>query len=147
MFSNKLTALFGAKQIHLPHNNSIMKKDLLRMLAVSAVLVLVSACNRDKVAPVTEVTKVKEDTVEVAEPVNATLSVTGIVQAISRGKDGYTAQLSNLQDTVQYYATISHANLQDPSQYRDANVGDTLSVAGDSWQMDGKQQITVRSLK
>lgn len=71
--------------------------------------------------------------------------ITGVVQDIQMGKDGYTAQIKT-EDNEIYYATVSHANLTDPSQYRAVQVGETIKVEGDQWDMDGKKQITVRKL-
>jgi len=79
-----------------------------------------------------------------AEQKNAN-TITGVVQDIQNGKDGYTAQIQTV-DNETYYATISHANLTDHSQYRTVQVGETIEVAGDQWDMEGKKQITVRAL-
>lgn len=72
-------------------------------------------------------------------------TITGVVQDIQNGKDGYTAQIKTANDET-YYATISHANLKDHSEYRSVQVGETIEVAGDQWDMEGKKQITVRKL-
>lgn len=72
-------------------------------------------------------------------------TITGVVQDIQNGKDGYTAQIKTANNEI-YYATISHGNLTDHSQYRTVQVGETIEVAGDQWDMEGKKQITVRKL-
>lgn len=72
-------------------------------------------------------------------------TITGIVQEIQTGKDGYTAKIETSSNEI-YYATISHSNLKDHSQYRSVQVGETIEVAGDQWDMEGKKQITVRQL-
>lgn len=72
-------------------------------------------------------------------------AVSGVVQDIQNGKDGYTAQIKTAGDDI-YYVTISHANLSDHSQYRSVAVGETIKVEGDQWDMEGKKQITVRKL-
>jgi len=82
----------------------------------------------------------------VAAPATENHAVTGVVTEIQPGKDGYTARLRT-SEGKEYFATISRANLQKPETYRAAQTGDTLTVSGDQWQMEGKEQITVRVLE
>ncbi len=73
--------------------------------------------------------------------------VTGEVQAVTPGKDGYTAKIISA-DSVLYFATISHANLKEKAnQYRTVNVGEKITVKGDTWKMGEEIHITVRELK
>lgn len=72
-------------------------------------------------------------------------TISGVVQEIQMGKDGYTAKLETPTNQV-YYATISHSNLTDQSQYRDVQVGDIIEIAGDEMEMEGEKHITVRQL-
>lgn len=74
-----------------------------------------------------------------------TNAISGVVQEIQNGKDGYTAQVKTAKDEI-YFVTISHANLTDHSQYRSVQVGETIKVEGDQWKMEGKKQVTVRKL-
>ncbi|MDI1256115.1 MAG: hypothetical protein PSV16_08420 [Flavobacterium sp.] len=77
--------------------------------------------------------------------VDASKTVEGTVQEILNGKDGYTAKIETADKEV-YYVTISHSNLTDHTQYKTVKVGETLKVTGDSWAMEGKNQITVRAI-
>lgn len=70
-------------------------------------------------------------------------NVTGKVQSIDYGKDGYTAQV--LTDGGQvFFATVSRANLADPQQYREIKVGETIQVKGEQWKGEKGMHITVR---
>ncbi|MFC0183570.1 hypothetical protein SAMN04515674_116122 [Pseudarcicella hirudinis] len=72
--------------------------------------------------------------------------ITGQVAEIQRGKDGFTAKIITSKHKV-YFATISRANLTDPSQYRSVNTGESIQVKGDLWKMGKESHITVRQLK
>lgn len=72
-------------------------------------------------------------------------TITGVVEEIQQGKDGYTAKIKT-EDGVIYFVTISHANLKDHTQYRSVKVGDTIEVKGDQWDANGETHITVREL-
>jgi len=77
---------------------------------------------------------------------NQAMTVTGVVKEVQPGKDGYTAQLVTAAGKT-YFATISHSNLKDHTQYRAVKTGDTITVKGDAWQMEQEQHITVRELR
>lgn len=113
------------------------------IIAATAVSAMI-ACNSGALqeAAKDSVTATEQTPVEAPAPG----FVTGIVEEVTMGKDGYTAKIRSAQDSV-YYVTISHANLTDHSQYKSAKAGDTLHVSGDRWEMEGKAQITVRELK
>lgn len=72
--------------------------------------------------------------------------ISGKVTAIQQGKDGYTATLITAEK-AEYRATISRANLTDPTTYRAVQTGETIRVKGDHWQMENQNHITVRELK
>lgn len=72
-------------------------------------------------------------------------TISGVVQEIQMGKDGYTAKIETPANQI-YFATISHTNLADHSQYRTVQVGDIIEVAGDEMEMAGEKRITVRQL-
>lgn len=73
--------------------------------------------------------------------------VTGEVQEIQPGKDGYTAKIMT-DDQQVYFATISIPNLdKKANQYRVVDVGETLTVRGEFWKMNDETHITVRELK
>ncbi|KAA9325640.1 hypothetical protein F0P94_17035 [Adhaeribacter soli] len=72
--------------------------------------------------------------------------ISGKVTEIQPGKDGYTARIKTAEGQ-EYLATVSHANLTDPTTYRAVTVGETVRVKGDHWEMENQQHITVRELK
>ncbi len=71
----------------------------------------------------------------------------GIVTEIQMGKDGFTAQLKTIKDGTVIFATISRANLNQPETYRQLEIGDTIQVMGEEWQMENQTHLTVRELK
>lgn len=87
-----------------------------------------------------------EDTAETTETAGAALTVKGTVTAINRGKDGYTASVT-AQDGKTYLATISIPNLDDPKQYRSVNVGDMITVTGETFAMGAETGMRVRVLQ
>lgn len=73
--------------------------------------------------------------------------ISGEVQEVNSGKDGYTAKLLTSEGKI-YFATISIPNLKENfKQFRAVNVGETISVQGDQWEINGEEHITVRSMK
>ena len=127
-----------------------MKKQIVSVVSVVAVLAI-SSCDSSKKST-EEVTK---DTTEVVqeetgnaipeEEQKVEVSVVGTVQEINRGKDGYTAKITDEAGKV-YNATISIPNLKDPKQYRSVQVGDKITVKGESFQSDVDNYIVVREL-
>ncbi len=117
-------------------------------IITATAIIAMTACNsgtseqssKDSVPAVPEKT-VEEIPVEEGPP-----PVTGVVQEIIQGKDGYTAKIKTAQDSV-FYVTISQSNLNDHMQFRTAKAGDTLRVSGERWEMDDKTQITVREFR
>ena len=73
--------------------------------------------------------------------------ISGEVRQIQPGKDGYTAKIMTADYQV-YFATISIPNLgKNAAQYREVEVGETIGVKGEVWEMNGETHITVRELK
>ncbi|MEO8764921.1 MAG: hypothetical protein ABI416_11565 [Ginsengibacter sp.] len=72
--------------------------------------------------------------------------ISGSVNEIQKGKDGYTAKITSAEGQL-YYATISHSNLKNPAQYKTLQIGDTIKVKGDAWKMENENHITVRELQ
>lgn len=73
--------------------------------------------------------------------------ITGEVQEIQQGRDGYTAKISTDNHQV-YYATISIPNLgENAHQFRKVEVDETISIKGDVWKMNEEMHVTVRELK
>ncbi|NRS87804.1 hypothetical protein HNQ02_000711 [Flavobacterium sp. 7E] len=97
--------------------------------------ILLSSCGQQKKVPTSNDLPIE----------NSNIKVTGIVQKIQLGKDGYTALLKTPQNEI-YYITISHANLSNPNQYKNAKVGDSMSVKGNFWQMEKEKHLMVREI-
>ena len=76
---------------------------------------------------------------------NANSAVSGKVESIETGKDGYTAKIAD-ETGKTYNATISIPNLKDPKQYRSVQVGEKISVKGESFPSDTDNYIVVREL-
>lgn len=129
-----------------------MKRTFVKLFVLVAV-VAVSSCNSNKKVTIkedgTEVVKIRtpEATESSKEEEKVeTVAVSGKVNEINKGKDGYTAILT-AEDGKIYYATISIPNLKDPKQYRSVQIGETIKVKGDSWKMEDDNYITVRELE
>jgi|GEM_PF-502235 len=74
------------------------------------------------------------------------VSVKGKVTQITRGKDGYTAEIKN-DDGKTYSAVVSSVNLAGSAQYREVKIGDVIEVAGEDVLGDGGSTIKVTALK
>lgn len=127
-----------------------MKKQILSLALVA--IVSLSSCDSSKktsedVVKEDTTTTVKEEVTEVPqeEEQKIEVSVTGTVQEINRGKDGYTAKIADEAGKT-FNATISIPNLKDPKQYRSVAVGDKISVKGESFASDADNYIVVREL-
>ena len=129
-----------------------MKKQIVS-LALLAVVSL-SSCDSSKKTSEevvkADTTVVKEETPEVAsqeaeEEKKVEVAVTGTVQEINKGKDGYTAKIADEAGKT-YNATISIPNLKEPKQYRSVVVGEKISVKGESFASDADNYIVVREL-
>ena len=113
----------------------VLKNTLLILIAFFVVVVLTS-CRSNK-------------TTTQAKPVQEALNsgfISGKVNEIKPGKDGYTAQITTTGNLI-YYATISRVNLKNAGQYKTVAVGDSITVKGDIWQMEKENHITVREMK
>lgn len=82
----------------------------------------------------------------IEKPVDgAEITVKGKVTEINHGKDGYSAKLQG-EDGKSYVATISIPNMADPKQYRSVNVGDVITVIGESHVIESDILIKVTKL-
>lgn len=77
---------------------------------------------------------------------DVTVTVKGTVAHIVPGKDGYMAEIRDDGDRV-YFATISRTGLKNQGQYREAKIGDVITVKGESWKMDEELHIKVEDIK
>jgi hypothetical protein len=127
-------------------------KHFLNVILSGAVLALLSSCTTQ-----TQETSQMTDTVAVLDttPIEATQdttqnalqTITGKVEQVTFGKDGYTAKLTTASKEV-YFATISHANLRENAgQYREVKAGDSIEIKGEVWKMGEETHVTVRELK
>jgi len=134
-------------------------KKLSRSLVMLMAVVALASCDSSKKSTTettkgqttTKVTSSKSangDVVEEVEEVTkkVTISVEGTVKEINRGKDGYTAKITDVTGQT-YNATISIPNLKDPKQYRNVAVGDKITVTGETFKSDTDNYIVVRELK
>ncbi|WP_089353182.1 hypothetical protein [Flavobacterium sp. ov086] len=76
---------------------------------------------------------------------NSNNAVTGKVDSIESGKDGYTAKISTDAKEV-YFATISIVNLGGPQNYKQLKIGDVVSLKGEIWKTDDEKHIRVTEI-
>jgi hypothetical protein len=74
-----------------------------------------------------------------------TATVSGKVSAIQKGKDGYTVTIENAKGNF-FHGTISIPNMSYPQLFKQAEIGDTITVKGEVWKMGKEKQITVREI-
>ncbi|MBS7231804.1 hypothetical protein KHA90_12285 [Flavobacterium psychroterrae] len=72
-------------------------------------------------------------------------TVTGKVDSIEFGKDGYTAKLTTDKKEV-YFAVISIVNVGGPQNYKTLKTGDEVSLKGEIWKTDTEKHMTVREI-
>ncbi|GIQ60229.1 hypothetical protein Flavo103_33650 [Flavobacterium collinsii] len=76
---------------------------------------------------------------------NNNSTVTGKVDAIESGKDGYTAKISTAAKEV-YFATISIVNVGGPQNYKTLKIGNVVSVKGEIWKTEDESHIKVTQI-
>lgn len=77
---------------------------------------------------------------------NEILTISGVVQSVESGKDGYTAKIK-ADDGEIYFVTISIPNLGDNfDKYRVFEKGETVSVKGEFWKLGNENRITVSDI-
>ena len=72
-------------------------------------------------------------------------TITGKVDSIEAGKDGYTAKISTDVKEV-YFATISIVNVGGPQNYKQLKIGDVVSVKGEIWKAEEEKHIKVTEI-
>lgn len=80
------------------------------------------------------------------EAAPAHVVVRGKVVHIVPGKDGYMAEITDDSGNT-FFTTISIPNMKDAKQYRQVNVGDVITVKGESWKMDEEFHIKAEELE
>jgi len=71
--------------------------------------------------------------------------VTGKVDSIESGKDGYTAKVTTDAKEV-YFAIISIVNVGGPQNYKQLKIGDKVSLKGEIWETEGEKHIKVQEI-
>lgn len=76
---------------------------------------------------------------------DANTPVSGKVESIEGGKDGYTAKITTDTKEV-YFATISIVNVGGPQNYKQLKIGDVVSVKGEKWKTEDENHIKVTEI-
>lgn len=71
--------------------------------------------------------------------------ISGKVESIEFGKDGYTAKIKTEGNKV-YYATVSVVNMGGPENYKKLKEGDVVSLKGEVWKADTEKHIKVKKI-
>ena len=72
-------------------------------------------------------------------------TVSGKVDSIESGKDGYTAKISTDAKEV-YFATISIVNLGGPQNYKQLKIGEVVTLKGEIWKTNDENHIKVSEI-
>ena len=72
-------------------------------------------------------------------------TISGKVESIENGKDGYTAKINTDKNEV-YFATVSIVNVGGPQNYKRFKEGNEVSVKGEIWKTDTEKHITVKEI-
>ncbi|WP_348825609.1 hypothetical protein [Flavobacterium aestuarii] len=70
-------------------------------------------------------------------------TITGKVESVQFGKDGYTAKINTAKNEV-YLALISIVNVGGPQNYKQLKEGDEVSVKGEIWKTETENHIKVK---
>jgi hypothetical protein len=76
---------------------------------------------------------------------NSNNTITGKVDSIEAGKDGYTAKVTTDTKEV-YFATISIVNVGGPQNYKQVKIGDQVSLKGEIWKTDDEKHMKVQEI-
>jgi hypothetical protein len=72
-------------------------------------------------------------------------TISGKVESIEFGKDGYTAKVKTAKNEI-YYATISIVNVGGPENYKKLKEGDEVSLKGEIWKADTEKHTKVKEI-
>ena len=72
-------------------------------------------------------------------------TVSGKVESIESGKDGYTAKITTDSKEV-YFATISIVNVGGPQNYKQLKEGEEVTLKGEIWKTDAEKHIKVKEI-
>ena len=71
--------------------------------------------------------------------------VSGKVQSIEFGKDGYTAKINTDKNEI-YFAVISIVNVGGPQNYKQLKEGEEVTLKGEIWKTDTEKHIKVSEI-
>jgi len=71
--------------------------------------------------------------------------VSGKVQSIEFGKDGYTAKINTDKNEI-YFAVISIVNVGGPQNYKQLKEGEEVTLKGEIWKTDTEKRIKVKEI-
>jgi hypothetical protein len=72
-------------------------------------------------------------------------TVSGKVESIENGKDGYTAKINTAKNEV-YFATISIVNVGGSQNYKQLKEGEEVTLKGEIWKTDTEKHIKVKEI-
>lgn len=72
-------------------------------------------------------------------------TISGKVESVEAGKDGYTAKINTDKKEV-YFATISIVNVGGPQNYKQLKAGDEVSLKGEIWKTETENHIKVKEI-
>jgi hypothetical protein len=72
-------------------------------------------------------------------------TVSGKVESIESGKDGYTAKITTDSKEV-YFATISIVNVGGPQNYKQLKEDEEVTLKGEIWKTDTEKHIKVKEI-
>lgn len=151
--------LVNAKLLSLIKNQDIMNTKVLSLALIGAALSF-TACKKETPKEEDAVIEIKDTTTVITPSVDSTVVTTetpaesetktvtasGKITEINKGKDGYTAKFKG-EDGKSYAATISIPNLKEAKQYRTAKVGDKITVTGEPTNIEEEVLIKVTELQ
>ncbi|WP_276379854.1 hypothetical protein [Flavobacterium sp. H4147] len=76
---------------------------------------------------------------------NNAISISGKVESIEGGKDGYTAKIITDKKEV-YFATISIVNVGGPQNYKQLKIGNQVSLKGEGWKTEDENHLKVTEI-
>jgi hypothetical protein len=101
------------------------------------------ACNETKKVNTPEPGTAAPSAPAATEPQKEIVTVSGKVEEVVSGKDGYTARIASTDGNI-YFITASIPNSTDPKNYRRVAVGETVTVKGEQWMQGTETHIVVR---
>jgi hypothetical protein len=72
-------------------------------------------------------------------------TISGKVESIEFGKDGYTAKINTDKSEV-YFAIISIVNVGGPQNYKQLKEGEEVSLKGEIWKTETENHMKVKEI-